>query len=369
MQSKVHPIRQDQLADRLIEASPVAIVITDLEAKILLLNHQAEIWFGYQEAELIGRPIELLVPDGDRGAHLSHRARFMAQPLCRLATAEPMIPGLTLRGLRKDGSEFPIRISSSLVDTMPRPLILNAMADLTPDSQSSDERIQAERLAAILQMATGLAHESHNALQRAHASLELLELDLKNQRDLLRLTERIRSALSDLLRNYEEVKNYATPIVLQYEPTHPLHLCQTAFGELVADTNAPTPRLDVVSEHLEYCIDADAARIKQALSAILDNAIFASFDDANVEVRMRPTTLQNAPAIELSVRDHGAGLDRLSAKHLFEPFFTTKQHGTGLGLALCRRVVDAHRGTVTAENHSAGGVLVKMRLPCRRPDR
>lgn len=361
MQREVQPIRQDRLADLLLESSPVEIVITDLQARILLLNRQAERSFGFREADLIGEPIEILFAANERSADASHLARFLAQPLSPFATADQTDRGLALHGLRKDGSRFPIQISRSLVAT--KPLILNVLTDLTLVNLGSDERIQTERLAAILQMAKGLAHEGHNALQRAHACLDLLELDLNNQCELLGLIARIRLALSDLLRNYEEVKSYATPIVLRYSPTHLPQLCQTAFDDLVADAQRPPPQLEIASANSTACISVDPLRFKQAVAAVLDNAIDASREADKIEVDLRPIHGCDQETVELTVRDHGEGLSAETSARMFEPFFTTKQHGTGLGLPTCRRVIEAHRGTVTAENHPAGGALLRIRLP------
>ncbi|MEO9590203.1 hypothetical protein [Rhodopirellula bahusiensis] len=130
---------------------------------------------------------------------------------------------LLLQAHRKDGQTFPAKVTLHPLKTDSGDSCLANVIDLTqpqgPANKSKHEkRIQGERLAAVLQMVSGLAHESRNALQRAHSCLDLLQLDLVDQSDLMTLTEQIRGALTDIQQNYEEVRDYAALIVLKRRP-------------------------------------------------------------------------------------------------------------------------------------------------------
>lgn len=241
------------------------------------------------------------------------------------------------------------------------------MAIATSPAQADphyEQQLQAERLSAVFQMATGLAHENYNALQRAHACLELLELDLTHRLDLLHLTDRIRSALFDLQRNYEEVRNYAATIVLRYTPVNLTQLCRSAFDELLCERQQHEPQLLIVDTTQEATVLADEARVRQMFRCIFDNAIAANPDASDIEVHLSKTRLNDADAVEINIRDLGIGLDADIEKRMFEPFFTTKQHGTGLGLAICRRIVDAHHGKIEARNHLTGGAVISIKFRC-----
>lgn len=228
------------------------------------------------------------------------------------------------------------------------------------------ESIQTERLSAILQMVRGLAHESRNALQRAQACLDLLELDLGDDDEQRKLAGRIRLALADLHQNYEDVKEYASPIDLTFSPTDLKRVCQTVFDECTNSLAGVSASLDLASD--PHCGKAmvDPTKMKIVLRGLIENSIAASGNGARIEIHCQEAKLADQPAIEMHIRDHGSGFAPSIKDRLFEPFVTTKQHGIGLGLAVCRRIIEAHGGKISAENHPEGGADVKLLLPKSR---
>jgi signal transduction histidine kinase len=223
--------------------------------------------------------------------------------------------------------------------------------------------IQAERLSAILQMVNGLAHESRNALQRAQSCLDLLELGLGDDEEQRRIAARIRLALSDLHQNYEGVKEYASPIVLTKSRTDLRQLCQTVFDELTGSLVKSHASLSFASGPPCGNAMVDPARMRIVFRNLFGNSIAAGGNDAEIDIRCQEAVLRDQPAIEMHIRDYGGGMDPSMESRLFEPFATTKQHGTGLGLAVCHRVITAHGGEISAVNHADGGLDVKILLP------
>lgn len=364
MQPITQSIRENRLAELLIEASPAGILMTDPQGIIALVNQRAEAWFGYEESELIGKPVEILVPGAHRSDHTSHQALLLSQPRSQLLATRK-----NLLGRRKNGTEFSIEISLHSIMTVPGHLILANFIELTNLSQGNESHVQSERLAGIFQMVTGLAHESHNALQRAQGCLDLLELDLVNQAELLNLTDRIRVALTDLHRNYEEVRNYAAPIVLKYAPANLIELCRATFDDFASDERRVSKCQFVATADPDACAIVDVTHIKHVFQKVFENAIAASFEGTSINVVCHPQRLRHNDAIEITIHDHGCGLDAETAGRMFEPFYTTKQHGTGLGLAICQRIIKAHRGEIDAANHPLGGTVVRITLPIVPPKR
>lgn len=130
------PTLAERTFEQLLDAAPDAVVGVDASGRITLVNRQVERVFGYDRAELIGAPIEVLVPAGVRDVHSTHRARYMADPRTR-----PMGAGLDLFGVRRDGSEFPAEISLSSIDTEHGPLVIAAIRDVT-GWQSAERRFE-----------------------------------------------------------------------------------------------------------------------------------------------------------------------------------------------------------------------------------
>jgi signal transduction histidine kinase len=153
----------------------------------------------------------MLMPEPYRSQHDGYIANY-------LRTRKPSIIGVGRRvtGRRKNGTEFPVHLAVSEFTVRGEQYFTGIVRDLTELERVQKQLLQAERLAAIGQMVTGLAHESRNALQRAQACLDMLSLDLQDQKEQLDLARRATTALQDLHRLYEEVRGYAAPIHLEF---------------------------------------------------------------------------------------------------------------------------------------------------------
>ena len=211
---------------------------------------------------------------------------------------------------------------------------------------------QAERLAAIGEMAAGLAHESRNAMQRMQACLEMLALEVHDRPEALDLLGRLQAAQDHLYRLHEEVREYAAPIVLHCEPFCLEHVVREAWRQLEASWTARTVRFTCSVEHPPLCLDRLA--LESVFRNIFENSLAACRDPAAINVRSGTTALRDRPAVELVVRDNGPGLDAEQQLRIFEPFYTTKTRGTGLGMAISRRLVEAHGGCISARAATAG---------------
>lgn len=363
MQTKTNPLRRNRLANLLMEASPAAIVVTNSHAAIAAMNHVAEESFGYREGELIGQSIEQIFPHEVARDDSTHDACILS----RLSNPDPAEP-LLIQARRKDGQIFPAEVTLHPLTTALGDSCLVNVIDLSRQtahttSSEHEKQIQGERLAAVLQMVSGLAHESRNALQRAQSCLDLLQLDLVNQSDLMTLTDQIHDALKDIQRNYDEVQNYAAPITLKRTTVDLPELCRSIFDELTQSTDDDAPRLTLQCNAACQKTELDANRIREVVRHVLENAIHASPSQSQIEFQCNCSRSPGAATIEIRLRDHGEGLSPEVEQRMFEPFFTTKQHGTGLGLAVCRRIIEAHGGTIEATNAPDGGAVVQIHIP------
>jgi PAS domain S-box-containing protein len=228
---------------------------------------------------------------------------------------------------------------------------------------SQDRAIQAERLAAVGQMVTGLAHESRNALQRAQACLSVLELRLRDDPDALGLLARMQAAQDDLHRHYEDVCQYAAPVRLARRRADLRAVWREAWADLAALRAGRTADLVEDAGGTDLHISGDPFRLRQVFRNLLENALAAAVDPARVAVRCADTHLGGRPAVRVAVADNGPGFDPAVRDRLFEPFQTTKVRGTGLGLAICRRLVEAHGGRIDAAPAGGPGAEVILTLP------
>jgi signal transduction histidine kinase len=193
---------------------------------------------------------------------------------------------------------------------------------VTQLQEAQEHALQAERLAAIGQVAAGLAHESRNALQRSQACLSILNLRLKGQPEALDLLDRAQKAQDDLHRLFDGVRAYAAPIRLEPAPCNLADIWREARDELtplekrVLDLREETGGADL------RCA-ADPFHLKRVFRNVLENALAAAPEPVGIVITCTAAQLRGKEAVRVSVRDNGPGFPSDHRDKLFEPFFTT----------------------------------------------
>ncbi len=242
------------------------------------------------------------------------------------------------------------------------------VAERTAELVRSQERaLQAGRLAAIGQTVTALAHEGRNALQRAHANLSRLGWKLDGRPEELDLLGRARQALDDLQRLFDDIRNYAAPIHPDFQACDLGQVWRDAWAQVVAGRAGRDARLEEETGGLSLACEADPFRLGQVFTNLLANALEACPDPVRVVVSCRDARLGGRPAVTVCVRDNGPGFSDEQRRRAFEPFQTTKPTGTGLGMAIAKRVVEAHGGCIALAETTGRGAEVVITLPRQKP--
>ena len=237
-------------------------------------------------------------------------------------------------------------------------------ADITLLKQAQQQVLQNERLAAIGEAMTGLAHESRNALQRSQAGLEMLVRRASGQPDSLELIAEIQQAQNYLHGLYEEVRGYASPLHPRCRAADLRAVLNETWDHLSLDRNGRPAR--IVEEGggtPDAACEVDVQALQQVLRNILENALAAAPREAEIRVRWTATELDGRPALRCAISDNGPGLTPDQQRRIFDPFYTTKSRGTGLGMAITRRIVEAHGGRISAGGEPGRGATIEIILP------
>ena len=353
-----------------VEASPSGILLVDQSGQIVLVNSHIEKLFGYGREELIGRPVEILVPERFAGRHPEHRAKFLAAP-----TARAMGVGRELFGRRKDGNEFPVEIGLSPIQTAEGMLVLAAVVDISARKLAEAEAIQRReelghlsRVAVMGELTASIAHELNQPLSgiisNASAGQRFIDrgdVDLRELRELLADIVADGRRAGDVIRGIQtmvrkggptrqrlNVNDLVANVVHMINPNAMHHSCEV---QTLLDPNLPP-------------IEADPIQLQQVLINLVINAFDAMRNTPLSRRKVVIATERNGDGVIcMSVRDYGTGISEEARERLFDHFFTTKTEGLGMGLGIVRSIVESHGGTVAAENVDGGGARFHFTLP------
>jgi signal transduction histidine kinase len=258
--------------------------------------------------------------------------------------------------------------AAPLLDEEGRPRgAVGAYLDISERKRAQERALQSERLAAIGQMMTGLAHESGNALARSQSCLEMLAWEVEDRPEALDLIARIQKAQDHLRQLYDEVRGYAAPLKLERDAWDLSGVWRQAWENLALRRQGRQAVLGEETGGLDLHCAVDQFRLEQVFRNILDNSLAACPDPVRIEVRCSEAELGGRPAVRVAVGDNGPGLNPEQRRKIFDPFFTTKTKGTGLGMAIAQRIVEAHGGQITVGPDSGRGAEILLVLPRESP--
>jgi len=344
----------------LVESAPDALVMINKEGKIVMVNEQTQILFGYEKPELLGKLVEILIPDRFHKAHPEHRNSFFNHPVRR-----PMGTGLQLYAKRKNGTEFPVEISLSPLETEDGPLVTAAIRDVT--DRKKIEQMKNEFISTV-------SHELRTPLTSIRGSLGLIEGGMggeisEKSKPLLEMAinncERLARLINDIL-DIEKIE--AGKIEFKMEELSIQSLIEQAIATNESYARQYKVEFLLEKEGVNFSgvkIKGDTDRLIQVLTNLLSNA--AKFSPPNSKTRT--SISRNASFIRVSVKDEGPGIPKEFQNRIFQKFAqadssnTRQKGGTGLGLSISKSIIEKHQGAIGFEPNSPQGTTFYFEIP------
>jgi len=361
--------KRERHLQSILDTVPDAMIVIDDQGHIIFFSAAAEKTFGYNEAELVGRNVNLLMPQPDSERHDGYIERY-------LSTGERRIIGIgrVVTGLRKDGSTFPMELSVGEALSADQRLFTGFVRDLTDKyrTEAQVQELQAElihvsRLSAMGTMASTLAHELNQPLTAianyAEAAGPIIESGEEEDKEILRELFQDIAAQSHraggIVRRLREFIARGE-VEKRLEDLPALIHEAASLGLVGASEKGVVARFDL--DPAARTVLVDRVQIQQVLINLIRNAVEA-MDGCKIRNLVISSEVLNPETVRLSVSDTGPGISPDIAGQLFQAFVSTKSSGMGLGLSICQTIVEAHGGRIRAIPSAGGGTQFQFTLP------
>jgi two-component system sensor kinase FixL len=335
-----------------VESAVDGIVVIDQRGHIESFNPAAERLFGYAERDVIGHNVNMLMPSPYREQHDTYLARYLAT-----GTKKIIGFGREVQGLRRDGTTFPLHLSVGEIQVNGGRRFTGILHDLSARTEIERQLREQTALARLGEMAAVVAHEVKNPLAGIRGAIQVIGGRLPADSTDRRMTGEIVSRIDALSALMKDLLLFARPPEPRPQPTDVTQL-MAATAELLRTD----PSLRDVTVHIEGGappVMADASLLQIVFHNLLVNGAQAMQGRGDITVSIE----EASAACRITIADRGPGISPDVRDQVFTPFFTTKARGSGLGLPTCRRLVEAHHGTITVDCPLVGGTSVTISLP------
>jgi len=362
---KIVKASDDRLA-ALFAIAPEAIITTNKDFGVQLFNQAAERIFGYRAEEVIGQPIEILIPEEFRAGHRKHIENFAgSQQSYRM-----MGDRQDIAGLRKDGSIFPATASVSKLEIKEDTLFTVMLSDISERKASEAHLLQADKLATLGTLAAGTAHELSQPLNIIRLTTDSILFEAEANSSTASIEKKDLEGITAQVLRMAEIIDHMRVFSRKEDTLAELFMPTTVIGEALNLVKKQFAAVDISLERRlpDVCglVRGSSGQLEQVILNLVTNACDA------VEARLQQLAASNEKfhgkigvelvdddandKIIISVTDNGGGIEESALKNIFDPFFTTKEagKGTGLGLHVSYSIIDAMGGELEAHNGNVG---------------
>ncbi|MBY6240194.1 PAS domain S-box protein [Methylosinus sp. Sm6] len=351
-----------------VESAPAAMIVSDAGGVIVFVNAETERMFGYGSGELIGKSIDILAPAHMRAAHASLRHSFLSAPSKR-----PMGVGRDLKAARRDGSEFPVEIGLTPIDTESGLVVLATVLDITArraaESALSQRAAELERAnERLAQFAYVASHDLQEPLRKIAAFSDILEhaIAASNETDMSYANRVMRSSALRARELIDDLLTYSRAIndvqnLQRLDLREEIERALDDLSESIAEARAT---VTVEAPHAAF--EADRSQFVRLTQSIVSNALKYRKEDEPPHVRIY-TRSQEPGLIVLGFSDNGIGFESKYEHIVFEPFKRLhprgRYPGTGIGLAICKSIAERHGWKLSVASQPGVGSTFYVTIP------
>jgi PAS domain S-box-containing protein len=341
-----------EFLENILNNSLEAIVVVDAQNRIKTWNEGARLIFGYSAEEAIGQSTEILMRPEDRGTPEATRIKEQVE-------RDGFIRNHECERLTKDGRRIVVQVSSTLLkDKKGRPIGRSTiMSDVTDLKTMQQELVRTQSLAVVGELAATVAHEIKNPLAGISGAIQVLAEGMPKNDGRREIVSEILDQVKRLDTTVRELLNFARPITPRFQELDLAESIASVWKMLAPQSEAKAIRFTLEVEPGAH-VHADPHLLRQVWTNLFQNAIEAMPKGGEVLARVRV-----GDGVRVEIRDTGNGIDPLAVEKIWRPFFTTKTRGTGLGLPIVKKIVEAHNGRIWCESEPSKGTAFFVEIP------
>ncbi len=344
-----------QVLKHAVDNAVEGFVTIDENHNVIFFNKAAERIFGYSKDEVLGRDLDEIMSPACSKNHREAVARYVeTRTPSRIGHESEMI------AKRKSGETFPALISFSVTELQDRLFFTGIVRDLTETKKLQEQLIKSEKLAALGQSVAEITHEIKNPLMLIGGFAQQLSRTITDEKDL-RKVHVITREIGRLEKLLADLRDFYLPSSIAAEKVNVEDLKQDTFSLIEKDCDEKhiKVRFDI-ADGARFVV-GDANKLKQVLFNLYKNSMDAMEPGGTLKISARPS---GEGDVKITVTDDGCGIPEADRDSIFSPFFTTKSGGTGLGLAVSKRIIDQHEGgSLSVESEEGKGTTFTITLP------
>ncbi len=359
----------------IIDSAMDAIISIDVTRCIILFNPAAEKVFGYSAAEIMGQPIDRLIPMRFHEAHHYHIENFSTTKTSKRSMGKLG----AIYGVRANGEEFPIEASISQVEANDEKIYTVILRDITEKKKMEMQFLRAQRMESIGTLAGGIAHDLNNILSPILMSVQMLQLRVTDESSQ-RMLEVLRLSAERGGELVKQILSFARGVAGERVELQPRHLLQETV-KILKETLPKSIRVALQLDPELPLVSGNATQLQQVLMNLCINARDAMPNGGTLSIEAKIVVIDDTYAemlpgatvgnfIQIMVTDTGTGIAPEHLSRIFDPFFTTKEigKGTGLGLATVATIIKSHEGFVNVYSEIGRGTKFSFYLPALTTD-
>ncbi|HAX97472.1 MAG TPA: hypothetical protein DCY12_00880 [Candidatus Atribacteria bacterium] len=335
-----------------------AFVTIDQDHTVIFFNQAAEKIFGYSQKEVIGQNLDTILTSRCSQNHHKAVERY-------IKTKKPVLIGHETEFIaaRKSGETFPASISFSVSEVEGKLYFTALIRDVTETKTLQEQLLQSARLAALGQLVAEITHEIKNPLILIGGFAQQLKKTITGEKESTKLNiivEEIRRLENLLL----ELREFYLPKSLKFEPLNINELLEEVYLLTKDSWEKKNILATLKTEGDGNLIEGDKEKLKQVLLNLVKNAVEAMEEGGNLSIQSGVANNM----VEIKILDDGPGIPKSDQEKIFNPFFTTKKHGSGLGLPICKRIIEDHpNSSLNLTSEDGKGTVAKITFPAHRP--